>query len=100
VIPPLRLGLLVVLAACAGSNTNPAAGPEPVQAQQDTTRPPPPAPLNTQGVAGQVVTVLPATLLIAEGPLAQDSLLEPHGRARVGGPVMGDELVMRAPEVS
>lgn len=100
-IPPLRLGLLVVLAACAGSNTNPAAGPEPVQAQQDTTRPPPPAPLNTQGVAGQVVTVLPATLLIAEGPLAQDSLFRNRTAAlRWADSVMGDELVMRAPEVS
>jgi hypothetical protein len=100
VIPPLRLGLLVILAACAGSSKNPTAGPEPAVAQQDTTRPPP-SPLNTQGVAGQVVTVLPATLLIAEGPLAQDSLFRDRTAVlRWADSVMGDELLMRAPEVS
>ena len=101
-IRPLRLTLLVVLAACAGNKSNPVtAGPEPVQAQQDTTHPPPPGPLNTQGVAGQVVTVLPATMLIAEGELAKDSLFaNRQTMLRWADSVMGDELMMRAPEVS
>jgi len=91
----------VILAACAGNKSNRATGPEPVQAQQDTTHPPPPAPLNTQGVAGQVVAVLPATMLIAEGALAKDSLFANRQTAlRWADSVMGDEFLMRAPEVS
>ena len=102
-----RLLLLIGVAACAGGTKAPV-GPDPVEAQ--TTEPPKPktqvkmppaAPMNTLGIAGQVVGVLPATLVVARDSLAG----KPPFTNRAAGNAWVDSLVseglmMRAPEVN
>ena len=71
-----RLFLFVGLAACAGGSQAPV-GPDPVEAQttpapkpNPNQKMPPAAPMNLLGIAGQVVGVLPSTLVVARDSLA------------------------------
>jgi hypothetical protein len=106
VIRFFRLLLLVATAVLAGGS--PLLGglaqaqssmPEPKPLTKPKT--PPPIALNTQGIAGQVVGVLPATLVVA-----RDSLIgKPPFTDRTVAThwvdsLVGDALMMRAPEVN
>ena len=101
-----RMGLVVVLAACAGG-TNAAVGPDVAEAQNADSKPPtnlktPPAiPLNTQGIAGQVVGVLPATLVTARDSLGGKPPFTSRTMATHWvDSLIGEGLMMRAPEVN
>lgn len=102
-----RLLLLVALAACAGGS-RPSAGPDPAGAQ--TPQPPkprgknklPPAvPLNTQSLAGQVVGVMPATLVVVRDSLGGAPPFSDRVAAgRWVDSLLGEALMVRAPEVN
>lgn len=102
-----RLLLLVAVAACAGGG-RPSAGPDPAGAQ--TPEPPkprgrnklPPAnPLNTQGLAGQVVGVMPTTLVVAREALGRvPPFTDRVAAGRWVDSLLGEALMMRAPEVN
>ena len=101
-----RIGLVVALAACAGGK-NAAVGPDPAEAQNaepkptDKSKMPPAIPLNTQGIAGQVVGVLPATLVTARDSLGGKPPFTNRTTATQWvDSLIGEGLMMRAPEVN
>jgi len=101
-----RMLLVVGLAACAGGSKAPV-GPDPAEAQSPEPKPPvkpkmPPAiPLNTQGIAGQVVGVLPSTLVTARDSLGgKPPFTDRTTATRWVDSLMGEGLMMRAPEVN
>lgn len=102
-----RLLLLVVLAACAGGAKAPV-GPDPAEAQtapppkqNPDAKMPPPAPMNTLGIAGQVVGVLPAGRVTARDSLAGKAPFtnRTNGNQWVDS-MIGEGMMMRAPEVN
>ena len=101
-----RLTLLIGVAACAGGTKAPV-GPDPVEAQNAPPPPPsnlkmPPAiALNTQGIAGQVVGVLPSTLVTARDSLGgKPPFTDRTTATRWVDSLVGEVLMMRAPEVN
>jgi hypothetical protein len=100
------MAALVVLAACVGGKNTPVS-PDPAEAQTPEPKPPtnvkmPPAiPLNTQGIAGQVVGVLPSTLVTARDSLGgKPPFVNRAAATQWVDSVMGEGLMMRAPEVN
>jgi len=102
-----RSALLIGLAACAGGSTAPV-GPVPAEAQTATPPPsnskvkmPPAASLNLLGIAGQVVGVLPSTLVIARDSLAGVAPFTDRASSlKWMDQVFGEGLMMRGPEVN
>ena len=102
-----RMLLLIGLAVCAGG-TKTRVGPDPIEAQ--TTAPPkpkpqakmpPPAAMNTSGIAGQVVGVLPSTLVVARDSLAGKApFADRASRNQWVDSLLGEGMLMRAPEVN
>ena len=101
-----RLLVLVGLAACAGGSKAPV-GPDPVEAQdaqapkpKSPVKMPPAIPMNTLGIAGQVVGVLPATLVVARDSLAgQPPFADRASSNTWADSIMGEMMMMRAPDV-
>ncbi len=102
-----RLLVLIGLAACAGGSTA-EVGPDPIEAQEaskpeDPKSPvkmPPAAPMNTLGIAGQVVGVLPMTLVVARDSLAgKPPFADRASSNRWADSIIGEMLMMRAPDV-
>jgi len=102
-----RLILVVGLAACAGGSKAPV-GPDPVEAQDpeppkspSKIKMPPAISLNTQGLAGQVVGVLPATLVTARDSLGgKPPFTDRTTATHWVDSLFGEGLMMRAPEVN
>lgn len=101
-----RMVLVVGLAASAAGTHSPLS-PDRAEAQTAPPKPPtnvkmPPAiPLNTQGIAGQVVGVLPSTLVTARDSLiGKPPFLNRAGATQWVDSVIGEALMMRAPEVN
>ncbi len=101
-----RLILLVGVAACAGGSKA-EVGPDPAEAQ--TPAPPPPSKikmppaiaLNTQGLAGQVVGVMPSTLVTARDSLVGKPPFTDRATATHWvDSLVGEALTLRAPEVN
>ena len=100
------LGALTVAAVGAWGGR----GPTPAEAQTATPPPPksqgnqklpPPAALNTQGISGQVVGVLPSTLVVARDSLGgRPPFVERAAALRWVDSLIGEQLMMRAPEVN
>jgi len=102
-----RLLVLIGLAACAGGSTA-EVGPDPVGAQEAAPAPksksqvkmPPPAPMNTLGIAGQVVGVLPITLVVARDSLAgKPPFADRASSNQWADSLIGELLMLRAPDV-
>jgi hypothetical protein len=101
-----RLLLLIGLALGLGGR---GAALDPARAAaQDAQHPPPksavkmppPAAINTQGIAGQVVGVLPATLVVARDSLAgRPPFTDRAASNHWVDSVMTEALMLRAPEV-
>ncbi|HQR18191.1 MAG TPA: hypothetical protein PK948_07460 [Gemmatimonadales bacterium] len=101
-----RMVMVLVLAACLGGRQSPVS-PDFAQAQTAPPKPPtnvkmPPAiPLNTQGIAGQVVGVLPSTLVTARDSLiGKPPFVNRTGATQWVDSLIGEGLMMRAPEVN
>ncbi len=101
-----RMVLVLVLVACLGGKQSPV-GPDFAQAQTAPPKPPtnvkmPPAiPLNTQGIAGQVVGVLPSTLVTARDSLiGKPPFVNRTAATQWVDSLIGEGLMMRAPEVN
>ena len=101
-----RMVLVVGLATAAGG-THSLLRPDGAEAQTAPPKPPtnvkmPPAiPLNTQGIAGQVVGVLPSTLVTARDSLiGKAPFLNRTAATQWVDSVIGEGLMMRAPEVN
>ena len=101
-----RSALLVLAVAAAGAGFRPEAAqaqtatPPPPKSQGNIKMPPPVA-LNTQGIAGQVVGVLPATLVVARDSLiGKPPFTDRAATLRWVDSLIGEELMMRAPEVN
>ena len=101
-----RLFLLIGLAACAGGSQAPV-GPDPVEAQttpapkpNPNQKMPPAAPMNLLGIAGQVVGVLPSTLVVARDSLAGKApFTDRASSTKWVDMTLGDGMQLRAPEV-
>jgi len=102
-----RLLLLIGLAACAGGSKAPV-GPDPIEAQspeppksKTQVKMPPAAAMNTLGIAGQVVGVLPSTLVVARDSLAGKAPFtdRAHSNHWVDS-LLGEGMMMRSPEVN
>jgi hypothetical protein len=101
-----RLLVLVGLAACAGGSQA-SVGPDPVEAQdaappksKNQVKMPPAIPMNTLGIAGQVVGVFPITLVVARDSLAgQPPFANRASSLTWADSIMGEMLMMRAPDV-
>lgn len=99
-----RPALLMTLAACATLVMQPSrldAQTSQTPKPKTTLKMPPPAAMNTQGIAGQVVGVFPATLVVARDSLvgAVPFTSRASGNAWVDS-LLIDGLMMRAPEVN
>lgn len=101
-----RIVLVLVLAACMGGAQSPVS-PDPLEAQTTPPKPPtnvrmpPGIPLNTQGLAGQVVGVLPSTLVTARDSLiGKPPFVNRAGATQWVDSLIGEGLMMRAPEVN
>lgn len=102
----VRLVLLVGVAACAGGTKAPV-GPPPAEAQtpnqpsNSKIKMPPPASLNLLGIAGQVVGVLPTTLVVARDSLAGiPPFTDRASSTKWADSVFGEGLLLRGPEVN
>jgi hypothetical protein len=102
-----RLLLLIGLAACAGGTKAPV-GPDPAEAQDaeppksvTQVKMPPAAPMNTLGIAGQVVGVLPSTLVVARDSIAgRAPFTDRASSTQWVDSLLGEGMMMRAPEVN
>jgi hypothetical protein len=99
------LTALAVIAAAAwgGPGVTPAQAQSSMPAPKPLVKPktPPPIALNTQGIAGQVVGVLPATLVVARDSLVgKPPFTDRTIATRWVDSLVGDALMMRAPEVN
>jgi len=98
--------LLVGLAACAGGSQA-QVGPDPVEAQEAAPpkpktqmKMPPPIPMNTLGIAGQVVGVLPITLVVARDSLAgKPPFADRASSIAWADSIIGEMMMLRAPDV-
>ncbi len=101
-----RLLVLVGLAACAGGSKAPV-GPDPVEAQDaqppksnTPVKMPPAIPMNTLGIAGQVVGVLPSTLVVARDSLAgKPPFADRASSNQWADSLLGELMMLRAPDV-
>jgi len=102
-----RFFLLTGLALFAGG-TMALVGPDPVEAQttappkpKTQTKMPPAAAMNTMGIAGQLVGVLPSTLVVARDSLAGKSPFTDRASSNHWvDSLLGESMMMRAPEVN
>ena len=102
-----RLTLLVGLVACTGGSW-PLVGPGAAAAQAavppkstSKVKLPPAIALNTQGLAGQIVGVLPSTLVTARDSLAgKPPFTDRSASTRWVDSLFGEGLMLRAPEVN
>lgn len=76
----------------------------PIQAQRDVRQLPPVRPLATAALAGQVIAVLPLTLVVADPALENDSVYAPYSERRAAllraDSLVGEGLRSRGPEVN
>lgn len=95
-----RIATVLGVAISSGSG-NPGSGPSPLLAQGSQIKMPPPAAMNIQSIAGQVVGVLPSTLVVARDSLAGQAPFTDRTSANAWVDTrLGDGLMMRAPEVN
>jgi len=103
----LRFTLLLGIAACAGGS-KPQVGPDPAEAQQPEQKPPaskvkmPPAiAMNTAALAGQVVGVMPTSLITARDSLGGKPPFTTRAETtHWADSLIGEALQLRAPEVN
>jgi hypothetical protein len=76
----------------------------PIQAQREEPKLPPVRPLATAGLAGQIIAVLPLTLVVADPALANDSIYAGYSDRRAAllraDSLVGEGLRSRGPEVN
>ena len=92
----IRSGAWLLLVACSAQAQNTGTASQTVL--------PPVKPLATAALAGQTVTVLPITLVVADPVLESDSLYSPYrdhrGALLRADSLVGQALLTRAPEVT
>jgi len=99
---PLALAV-VAAGAWGGIDPTSAEAQSSMPAPKPLTKPklPPPIALNTQGIAGQVVGVLPATLVVVRDSLiGKAPFTDRTATVRWVDSLLGESLMMRAPEVN
>jgi hypothetical protein len=102
--PALGTLAVVIAGVWGGLAATPAqaqSATQPPPKSQGNIKMPPPAALNTQGLAGQVVGVLPTTLVVARDSLIGKPPFTDRATAlHWADSLIGEELMMRAPEVN